>query len=297
MIEILKAGLFGIVEGITEWLPISSTGHMMILDKIVSLDVTKSFYSLFEVVIQLGAILAVIILYWNKIFPFKFTKRNQINRRNKNRLEEINPIDKTREFKIGKILVDLDIVLLWLKIILACIPAAIIAIKFDEVFDRLFHNSISISLALIIFGIGFIIIEKIIKKKEFKIQELKDITWKTAIIIGVFQLIAAIFPGVSRSGATILGALLIGVSRETAVDFTFCLAIPVMLGASLIKIIKFGFHFKMQELIILGVGVLVSFITSLIVIKGLIKFIKKHDFKVFGYYRIILGLIVLLFIH
>ena len=207
MIEILKAGLFGIVEGITEWLPISSTGHMMILDKIVSLDVTKNFYSLFEVVIQLGAILAVIILYWNKIFPFKFTKRNQINRRNKNRLEEINPIDKTREFKIGKILVDLDIVLLWLKIILACIPAAIIAIKFDEVFDRLFHNSISISLALIIFGIGFIIIEKIIKKKEFKIQELKDITWKTAIIIGVFQLIAAIFPGVSRSGATILGAL------------------------------------------------------------------------------------------
>ena len=297
MIEILKAGLFGIVEGITEWLPISSTGHMMILDKIVSLDVTKNFYSLFEVVIQLGAILAVIILYWNKIFPFKFEKRNQINRRNKNRLEEINPIDKTREFKIGKILIDLDIVLLWLKIILACIPAAIIAIKFDEVFDRLFHNSISISLALIIFGIGFIIIEKIIKKKEFKIQELKDITWKTAIIIGVFQLIAAIFPGVSRSGATILGALLIGVSRETAVDFTFCLAIPVMLGASLIKILKFGFHFKMQELIILGVGVLVSFITSLIVIKGLIKFIKKHDFKVFGYYRIILGLIVLLFIH
>ena len=297
MIEILKAGLFGIVEGITEWLPISSTGHMMILDKIVSLDVTKNFYSLFEVVIQLGAILAVIILYWNKIFPFKFTKRNQINRRNKNRLEEINPIDKTREFKIGKILVDLDIVLLWLKIILACIPAAIIAIKFDEVFDRLFHNSISISLALIIFGIGFIIIEKIIKKKEFKIQELKDITWKTAIIIGVFQLIAAIFPGVSRSGATILGALLIGVSREIAVDFTFCLAIPVMLGASLIKILKFGFHFKMQELIILGVGVLVSFITSLIVIKGLIKFIKKHDFKIFGYYRIILGLIVLLFIH
>ena len=292
MIEILKAGLFGIVEGITEWLPISSTGHMMILDKIVSLNVTKNFYSLFEVVIQLGAILAVIILYWNKIFPFKFTKRNQINRRNKNRLEEINPIDKTREFKIGKILV-----LLWLKIILACIPAAIIAIKFDEVFDRLFHNSISISLALIIFGIGFIIIEKIIKKKEFKIQELKDITWKTAIIIGVFQLIAAIFPGVSRSGATILGALLIGVSRETAVDFTFCLAIPVMLGASLIKILKFGFHFKMQELIILGVGVLVSFITSLIVIKGLIKFIKKHDFKIFGYYRIILGLIVLLFIH
>lgn len=297
MIEILKAGLFGIVEGITEWLPISSTGHMMILDKIVSLDVTKNFYSLFEVVIQLGAILAVIILYWNKIFPFKFTKRNQINRRNKNRLEEINPIDKTREFKIGKILVDLDIVFLWLKIILACIPAAIISIKFDEVFDRLFHNSISISLALIIFGIGFIIIEKIIKKKEFKIQELKDITWKTAIIIGVFQLIAAIFPGVSRSGATILGALLIGISRETAVDFTFCLAIPVMLGASLIKIIKFGFHFKMQELIILGVGVLVSFITSLIVIKGLIKFIKKHDFKIFGYYRIILGLIVLLFIH
>ena len=297
MIEILKAGLFGIVEGITEWLPISSTGHMMILDKIVSLNVTKNFYSLFEVVIQLGAILAVIILYWNKIFPFKFTKRNQINRRNKNRLEEINPIDKTREFKIGKILVDLDIVFLWLKIILACIPAAIISIKFDEVFDRLFHNSISISLALIIFGIGFIIIEKIIKKKEFKIQELKDITWKTAIIIGVFQLIAAIFPGVSRSGATILGALLIGVSRETAVDFTFCLAIPVMLGASLIKILKFGFHFKMQELIILGVGVLVSFITSLIVIKGLIKFIKKHDFKIFGYYRIILGLIVLLFIH
>lgn len=264
--EILKAILFGIVEGITEWLPISSTGHMILLNEFVTLDVSPEFWEMFLVVIQLGAILAVVILFWNKIFPFRFREKPVIRK---------------------------DIFTLWFKILAACIPAAVIGLAFDDVLDALFYNPWCVAIALIVFGIAFIIIENRNKNVPPKITELKDITYQTALMIGVFQLIAAVFPGTSRSGATIVGALLIGVSRTVAAEFTFFLAIPVMFGASLLKIIKFGFDFTGAEAAILLTGMLSAFVISVIVIRFLMGYIKKHDFKVFGWYRIVLGAAVL----
>lgn len=273
MIEILKAVLFGIVEGITEWLPISSTGHLILLNEFVTLDVSEEFWSMFEVVIQLGAILAVVVLFWNKIFPFCFGKK----------VEENGGVVRK------------DVFVLWFKIIAACIPAAIVGLAFDDVLEKYFYNYQTVAVMLILFGILFIIIENLNKGKKPKIRSLKDITYTTAIIIGVFQLIAAVFPGTSRSGATIVGALLIGVSRTVAAEFTFFLAIPVMFGASLLKIVKFGFSFTGMELAILLTGMIVAFIVSVVVIKFLMGYIKKHDFKVFGWYRIILGMLVLIY--
>jgi undecaprenyl-diphosphatase len=269
MLELLKAILFGIVEGITEWLPISSTGHMIILNEFVSLDCTAEFLEMFLVVIQLGAILAVVILFWNKIFPFQFK-------------------DKTKP------VIEMDKIMLWLKILVACIPAAVVGLLFDEIFEALFYHAIPVALALIIFGIAFIVVERRNKGKHAKIKKLSDISFKTAFIIGLFQLIAAIFPGTSRSGATIVGALLIGVSRSVAAEFTFFLAIPVMFGASLLKIVKFGLSFTALEAGVLIIGMLVAFVVSIFVIKFLMDYIKKHDFQVFGWYRIILGIIVIL---
>lgn len=268
VIEILKAILFGIVEGITEWLPISSTGHMILLNEFVTLDVSPEFWEMFLVVIQLGAILAVVLLFWDKIFPFKFKDKPVIQK---------------------------DIFALWFKILAACIPAAVIGLAFDDVFDALFYNPWCVAVALIVFGIAFIMIENKNKNASPKITELGQITYQTAFMIGVFQLLAAVFPGTSRSGATIVGALLIGVSRTVAAEFTFFLAIPVMLGASLLKVVKFGFHFTSAEAVILLVGMIVAFLVSVIVIRFLMEYIKKHDFKVFGWYRIILGAIVLLY--
>ena len=268
MIEILKAILFGIVEGITEWLPVSSTGHMIILDEFIKLDCTPEFLEMFLVVIQLGAILAVVILFWNKIFPFQFR-------------------DKTKP------VIEMDKIMLWMKIVVACIPAAIVGILFDDVFEALFYHAISVALALIVFGVAFIIVERRNKGKRAKIRKLDDITFQTAFIIGIFQLIAAIFPGTSRSGATIVGALLIGVSRSVAAEFTFFLAIPVMFGASLLKLVKFGLSFTTLEAGVLIIGMLVSFFVSIFVIKFLMDYIKKHDFQVFGWYRIALGIIVI----
>lgn len=268
IIEILKAVLFGIVEGITEWLPISSTGHMILLNEFVTLDVSPEFWEMFLVVIQLGAILAVVLLFWNKIFPFNFKEKPVIQK---------------------------DIFVLWFKILVACIPAAVIGLAFDDVFDALFYNPWCVAIALIVFGIAFIMIENKNKSASPKITELGQITYQTALMIGVFQLLAAVFPGTSRSGATIVGALMIGVSRTVAAEFTFFLAIPVMLGASLLKIVKFGFHFTSAEAVILLVGMIVAFIVSVIVIRFLMGYIKKHDFKVFGWYRIALGAAVLLY--
>ena len=267
MLEIIKAIFFGIVEGITEWLPISSTGHMILLNELIKLDVSKDFYDMFQVVIQLGAIMAVVILFWKQIFPFKKEK--------------------------GKLEIDKNIVSLWGKIIIACVPAAIVGVLFDEVFEKLFYNYVCVAIALIVFGILFIIIEN--KNKKAKINSLAELSYNTVLLIGIFQLIAAIFPGTSRSGATIVGALLLGVSRTVAAEFTFFLAIPVMFGASLLKLIKFSFAFTGMELAILLVGMLVAFITSMFIIKFLMDYIKKHDFKVFGWYRIVLGIIVLLY--
>ena len=269
MLEIIKAIFFGIVEGITEWLPISSTGHMILLNELIKLDVSKDFYDMFQVVIQLGAILAVVILFWRQIFPIK--KEND------------------------KLKIDNNIISLWGKILVACVPAAIVGVLFDELFEKLFYNYVCVAIALIVFGIAFIIIENKNKGKSSKINSLAELSYNTVLLIGIFQLIAAIFPGTSRSGATIVGALLLGVSRTVAAEFTFFLAIPVMFGASLLKLVKFNFAFTGMELTILLVGMLVAFITSMFIIKFLMSYIKKHDFKVFGWYRIILGIIVLLY--
>ncbi|MBD5547908.1 MAG: undecaprenyl-diphosphate phosphatase [Lachnospiraceae bacterium] len=278
MIEFLKAVLFGIVEGITEWLPISSTGHMILLDEFVKLDVSAEFWEMFLVVIQLGAILAVVVLFWNQIWPF-------------GKSSNIHPVKQSGLLSYCK----KDIWMLWFKIIAACLPAAVVGILFDEFFERLFYNGVCVAVALIVFGIGFILIENRNKGANARINSLSEITFQTALMIGMFQLVAAIFPGTSRSGATILGALLIGVSRTVAAEFTFFLAIPVMLGASLLKIVKFGFSFSGNELVILVIGMATAFIVSIIVIRFLMGYIKKHDFKIFGWYRIILGTIVLLY--
>ena len=278
MSELLKAVLFGIVEGITEWLPISSTGHMILLDEFVTLDVTPEFWDMFLVVIQLGAILAVVVLFFDRIWPFG--KKNNPN-----------PAARSGILSYCK----KDIWQMWFKIIVACLPAAVVGVLFDEFFESLFYNGVCVAIALIVFGVGFILIENRNKGALVKINSLNEITYKTALIIGGFQLIAAIFPGTSRSGATILGALMIGVSRTVAAEFTFFLAIPVMFGASLLKIVKFGLTFTGNEMMILTAGMVTAFIVSVIVIKFLMGYIKKHDFKIFGWYRIILGILVLLY--
>ncbi len=271
MIEILKAILFGIIEGVTEWLPISSTGHMILLDEFVQLNVSKDFYKLFEVVIQLGAILAVVVIYFKSIWPLK--KENK------------------------KVVFDKGILNLWGKILVACIPAAIIGLVLDDWIDAHFYNSVVVSLALIIYGILFIVIEnKNIGSRKTK--SVDKITYKQALQIGAFQLLALI-PGTSRSGSTIIGGLLIGLERATAAEFTFFLAIPVMAGASLLKlakyILKVGLAFNGLEIGILLVATITAFVVSMFVIKFLINYIRKHDFKVFGYYRIVLGILVLLY--
>ena len=276
MIEILKAILFGIVEGITEWLPISSTGHIILLDEIIKLDVSEEFYSMFQVVIQLGAILAVVIIFWNKIWPFG-KKSNQA------------PLSNTG---FGA-WIKTDIFVLWFHILVSCVPAAIVGVLWDDLFEELFYNPVCVALALIVFGVAFIVVETKHAGKSAAINSVADITYTTALLIGLFQLIAAIFPGTSRSGATIVGALIIGVSRTVAAEYTFYLAIPVMLGASLLKLVKFGFLFTAMEAAILAVGMVVAFAVSMFVIKFLMGYIKKHDFKVFGWYRIVLGAIVL----
>ena len=276
ILELIKAVIFGIVEGITEWLPISSTGHLILVEQFLKFnEVSPEFWNMFQVVIQFGAILAVVVLYFKKIWPF--TKNKEKALKKEGVLSYLNK----------------DIMNLWGKIIVGCIPAAIIGLAFDDVFEALFYNPFCIALALIIFGIAFIIIENWNKGRNSKKEKNSQITYKDAIIIGFFQLLAAVFPGTSRSGATIIGGLLIGLSRENAAEFTFYLAIPTMLGASLLKLVKFGLAFTGIEIAVLLVGMIISFLVSVLVIKFLMDYIKKHNFKAFGYYRIILGIIVL----
>ena len=278
MWEIIKAFIYGIVEGITEWLPISSTGHLILVEELIPFQRTsEGFFDMFDVVIQLGAIMAVVVLFWKQIWPFALGKRE-------------------RGDKKGILsFVKMDIMTLWFKILVACVPAAVIGILFDDVFDALFYNYFCVALALIIFGVAFIVVENWNKGRNAKINSLAEITYQTALLIGVFQLIAAVFPGTSRSGATIVGALLIGVSRTVAAEFTFFLAIPVMFGASLLKVLKFGFDFTGLELALLAIGTITAFVVSMFVLKFLMGYIKKHDFKVFGWYRIVLGVVVLVF--
>ena len=277
LLELLKAGIFGIIEGVTEWLPISSTGHLILAEEFIKFNgVSDGFWSMFQVVIQFGAILAVVLLYFKNIWPF--TKKKEKAIKKTGILSYFNK----------------DIMNLWGKILVGCIPAAIVGLLFDEVFEALFYNPVSIAIALIVFGIAFIVIENWNKNRKAKVKETsKEITYKDAFLIGIFQLIAAIFPGTSRSGATIIGGLLIGLSRPNAAEFTFYLAIPTMLGASLLKLLKFGLGFTGLEIAVLLVGMLVSFLVSVAIIKFLMNYIKKHNFKVFGYYRIVLGILVL----
>jgi undecaprenyl-diphosphatase len=265
-IELIKVIILGIVEGITEWLPISSTGHMILVNEFMHMNITDEFREMFFVVIQLGAILAVVVLYFGKLFPFSFKKEEQFIKK-----ETMN---------------------LWFKIVVACLPAAVIGLAFDDILDELFYNYQTVSIMLIFYGIVFIWLEKRNKDITPRVDNLNEISYKLALAIGVFQLLALI-PGTSRSGATIIGAMLLGSSRVIAAEFTFFLAIPVMFGASLVKLIKFGLIFTTNEIIILVLGMIVAFIVSILAIKFLMGYIKKHDFKVFGWYRIVLGIIVL----
>ena len=266
MIEVLKAILFGVVEGITEWLPISSTGHMILLDEFVKLNVSKEFLDLFLVVIQLGAILAVVVIYWNKLIPLS-TKHGLHISRSKCKM--------------------------WVKIIVASIPAGVVGILWDDVFTKYFYNYQTVAIMLILVGVVFIIIERSNKNKIAKIDSIDDISYGQAFLIGVFQMIAAIFPGTSRSGSTIVGSLMLGISRTAAAEFTFFLAVPAMFGGSAIKILKYSGGFNSAEVALLAIGMIVAFVLSIIAIKFLMSYIKKHDFKVFGWYRIILGIAVI----
>lgn len=267
MLEILKAIILGIVEGVTEWLPISSTGHMILIDEFLHLQVSEEFRSMFLVVIQLGAILAVVLLFWKKLWPFGIQDK--------------------------KLLIKKPIFTMWFKVLVSCVPAAVVGLLFDEKLEEWFYNWQTVSIMLILVGVCFIIIENVNKKKTPKIHSIAEITYPVALYIGLFQLIAAVFPGTSRSGATILGALLLGVSRTVAAEYTFFLAVPVMFGASALKLLKYGFAYSGQEIAILAVGMVTAFAVSIFVIKFLMGYIKKHDFKVFGWYRIALGAVVI----
>lgn len=273
--DIIKSIILGIIEGITEWLPISSTGHLILADEFIKLDMSKEFMEMFNVVIQLGAILAVVVIFWKKLWPFTLDKS-----------KGYNYITKS-----GGI-IKKDVMDMWFKVIVAMLPAAIVGIPFDNLFEEHFHNYIVVSAALIVYGILFIIIERRNDGKKPKINSIADISYKTALIIGCFQALSLI-PGTSRSGSTILGAIIIGVSRVAAAEFSFFLAVPVMFGASLIKLLKFGFSFTGAELAVLLVGTLTSFLVSVVAVKFLMNYVRKHDFSAFGYYRISLGAVVL----
>jgi undecaprenyl-diphosphatase len=269
--DVVVAIILGVVEGITEWLPISSTGHMILVNQFLGFS-DKDFQEMFLVVVQLGAILAVVLVFWERIWPFNFKAK-----------------------KNGESFVNMQIMQLWFKIIIACLPAAVVGVLFDDFIDDMFYNAIVVAGALIIYGILFIIIERWNKGRRPVIVTVSEIGYNTAIMIGIFQLLAAVVPGTSRSGATILGALLLGVSRGAAAEFTFYLAIPVMFGASLLKVVKSGLNFGAIGIVSLLIGMAVAFFVSLFVIKFLMNYIRKHDFTAFGYYRIVLGVIVLLY--
>ena len=273
--DIIKSIILGIIEGITEWLPISSTGHLIIADEFIKLGMTDEFMEMFNVVIQLGAILAVVVIFWNKMWPFTADKTKGYNYITK-----------------GNGLIKKDVMDMWFKVIVAMLPAAIVGIPFDNYFEKHFHNWQVVSAALIAYGVLFIVIEKINKGRKPKVTGIPELSYKTALLIGCFQALSLI-PGTSRSGSTILGAMILGVSRVAGAEFSFFLAVPVMFGASLIKLLKFGFTFTGMELAVLAVGTLTSFIVSVIAIKFLISYVRRHDFSLFGYYRIALGVIVI----
>ncbi|MDD7740509.1 MAG: undecaprenyl-diphosphate phosphatase [Fusicatenibacter sp.] len=289
--EWLKVLLLGIVEGITEWLPISSTGHMILVDELVTLNVSKDFKNVFEVVIQLGAILAVVVIYFWDLWPFHTEAKA------KKKSYFANP-SEVKVLRGIQNFVDrycyLDKIIMWFKILVSCLPAAVIGLAFNDWIEDHLMNYVVVALMLIIYGVLFILIENYNKKRTPTITKMKDLSWKTALYIGIFQLLS-IVPGTSRSGATIIGGILLGASRELAAEYTFFLAIPVMFGASLLKLLKHGMIFTGTEVAIMIVGMAVAFLVSILAIKFLMQYIRKHDFKVFGWYRIVLGVIVLIY--
>lgn len=265
ILEILKVIIIGIVEGITEWLPISSTGHMILVDELIKLNASEEFKSMFMVVIQLGAILAVVVLYFRKL----------------------NPFGRGKSLKMRYLTIEL-----WKKIIVACLPAAMLGVLIDDWLDAHLYNGFIVAMALIVYGVLFILIENSNKKRVDSITKVYSIDYQTALFIGAFQVLALI-SGTSRSGATIIGGMILGASRSVAAEFSFFLSIPIMFGASLLKLVKFGFHYSMAEIVYLLLGMIVAFLVSIFSISFLLSWIKKNDFKFFGYYRIVLGLIVL----
>ena len=270
LLEFLKVIFLGIIEGITEWLPISSTGHMLLVDEFLQLSASDEFKEMFFVVIQLGAILAVVLLFWKKMWPFRLGENKR------------TVVVRKKVFSV------------WFKVIVACVPGAIVTLLFDDFIEAHLHTPFVIAAALIVYGIAFIVVEKHNRTRKPSIRKLSEIDYKTALLIGLFQVLS-IIPGTSRSGATIIGALIIGVSRTAGAQFTFFLAVPVMFGLSFIKLLKFGLAFTGTELAILLVGSVSAFLVSLFVIKFLMSYIKKHDFTVFGWYRIALGIVVILY--
>ena len=271
MSDIIKSIILGIIEGITEWLPISSTGHLILADEFIRLDMSEEFMEMFNVVIQLGAILAVVVIFWKKLWPFT--------------------LDKTKGYSYitkGGGLIKKDIMDMWFKVIVAMLPAAVIGIPFDDVLDKYLHNYIVVSAALIVYGVLFIVIERRNRAKTPKYNGISQISYQIAFAIGLFQALSLV-PGTSRSGSTILGAIIIGVSRVAAAEFSFYLAVPVMFGASLIKLLKFGFSFTGAEAAVLAAGMITAFLVSLAAIKFLMGYVRRHDFSAFGWYRIVLG--------
>lgn len=288
ILELIKVIILGIVEGITEWLPISSTGHMILVDEFIKLNVSGDFKELFLVVIQLGAILAVVVLYWSKLWPFYI---REIPKKKQRAIAQ-QPAVSRAVLTFVERFCDKDKWILWFKIIVACLPTIIIALPFNDVIEEKFNNYVVVAIALIVYGVLFIFIENYNRRRRPTCTSLESLSFKTAFLIGIFQVLAVI-PGTSRSGSTIIGGILVGTSRTVAAEFTFFLAIPVMFGASLLKLVKFGMAFTASEVIILVVGMAVAFVVSILAIKFLMSYIKKHDFKAFGWYRIILGILVL----
>lgn len=271
MLEFIKSLIYGIVQGITEWLPISSTGHLILFEQFLKFELSAQFMEMFRVVIQLGSILAVVILYWNTLWPFEYSKK--------------------------VIVLKKQTISMWLKVAVACVPAAVVGILFDDILDEYFYNPTVVATMLIVVGILFIVIENLKKGSTPRINTISQITYGTALAVGIAQVVAAVFPGTSRSGATIIAALAIGVSRAVAAEFTFFLAIPVMFGASLLKLVKLGFNFTPTEMLALATGTLTALIVSIFAIKFLMSYIKKNDFKPFGYYRIVLGILVIAYFN
>ena len=267
--ELLKTVVLGVVEGLTEWLPISSTGHMILVDEFIKLDVSKSFMDMFLVVIQLGAILAVVVLNFEKLNPFSSWKSSW---------------EKRATWQ------------LWYKVILACVPAAVIGLLFNKFMEEHFMTAPVVAATLIFYGVMFLVVETYNKRRTPRVREIERLDYKTPFIIGLFQVLSLV-PGTSRSGATILGGILFGTSRYVAAEFTFFLAIPVMFGASLLKMVKFGWHYTGSEILILVVGMATAFVVSILSIKFLLRYIKNNDFKAFGWYRIVLGIIVVLYLY